>query len=211
MRPGMEILPRPSDEGDCILSSRSAEPNVYQRPHTLAEVVRRAETGMDWDMALAEFLDTFYFALRGYPGPDPQSCLDAEPAVVGDPVWQAQLGAIGEHLAARWYLVGPRWTHAPSRFLNVPHYPSGTERYKGWYFVQSPTAFRRRMIFTEAEPLRRARFPCAAFFERDRRRGYQWTDGTVKSVFAGADPGAGVLDDTDSRPRALNPAAPHCA
>jgi hypothetical protein len=27
------------------------------------------------------------------------------------------------------------------------------------YLAQSPTAFRRRLIFTEAEPLRRARMP----------------------------------------------------
>jgi hypothetical protein len=166
---------------------------------------------MDWDMALAEFLDTFYFALRGYPGPDAQSCLDAEPAAVADPVRQAQLGAIGEHLAARWYLVRPRWTDASSRFLKVPHYPSGTESYKGWYFVQSPTAFRRRMIFTESEPLRRARFPYAAFFERDRSRGYQWTPGAVKAVFADADPSAHAPDYTGNRSTAFNPAAPHSA
>jgi hypothetical protein len=161
---------------------------VYQRPHTLAEVVSRVEAGVAWDIALPEFLDTFYFALRGYPGPGPQSCLHAEPAAVADPVWQAQLGAIGEHLAERWFLTKPRWANHQSRFLAIPHFPSGTERYKGWYFVQSPIAFRRRMIFTEAEPLRRARFPRAEFYERDLARGYAWTAGAFQAVFGETGP-----------------------
>ncbi len=33
----------------------------------------------------------------------------------------------------------------------------GEERMKGFLLAESPSAFRRRMIFTEAEPLRRAR------------------------------------------------------
>jgi hypothetical protein len=157
-----------------------------RRPYTMAEVVERVDAGVPWDIALPEFLDTFYFALRGWPGPDPQVCLDAEPAAVDDPVWHAQLGAIGEHLALRWHQATPAWTRDPSRFLKAPYYPSGTESYKGWYFVQSPTAFRRRMIFTEAEPLRRARLPHPSFYARDLARGYQWTAGARRAVFGSA-------------------------
>jgi hypothetical protein len=179
---------------------------VYQRPHTLAEVVSRIEAGITWEIALPEFLDTFYFALRGYPGPGPQSCLDSEPAAVTDPFWQAQIGAIGEHLAERWFLTKPRWTNHKSRFLAAPHFPHGTERYKGWYFVQSPIAFRRRMIFTEAEPLRRARFPRAEFYERDLARGYIWTAGAVRAVFGEARPSA--VQIVMQRPAVNSSAAP---
>jgi hypothetical protein len=35
----------------------------------------------------------------------------------------------------------------------------GSERMKGILLVESPSAFRRRFIFTEAEPLRRATMP----------------------------------------------------
>ncbi len=159
-----------------------------QRPVTMADVIERTKAGVPWDIALPEFLDTFYFALRGWPGPAPQSCLDPEPPPIDDRTWHAQLGAIGEHLALRWHLTTPRWTGQASRFLTEPYFPSGTENYKGWYFVQSPTAFRRRMIFTEAEPLRRARFPHAAFYARDAARGYCWHEGAVRVVFGASAP-----------------------
>lgn len=160
----------------------------------MADVVERTNAGVPWDIALPEFLDTLYFALRGWPGPKPQVCLDAEPATLADVAWQAQLGAIGEHLALRWHLSVPPWTNQPSRFLDAPFFPSGTETYKGWYLVQSPTAFRRRMIFTEAEPLRRARMPHAAFHARDVARGYRWANGTYRAVF-GCDPRETIRDE----------------
>jgi len=35
----------------------------------------------------------------------------------------------------------------------------GSERMKPFYLAESPSAYRRRFIFTEMEPLRRARMP----------------------------------------------------
>lgn len=154
-----------------------------RRPFTLAEVADRLEAGDDWSMALPEFLDTFYFALRGYPYPSPQNCLDAEPAPLDDPVRHAMLGAVAEHLAQRWHQRVPAWVHQPSRFLKAPVFPGDTQQYRGYYFTQSPVAFRRRMIFTEAEPLRRARFPRAEFHARDVARGHTWTRGAMLGVF----------------------------
>ena len=70
------------------------------------------------------------------------------------------LGAVGEHLARRWNLRGmPAWTDHPSRFLHEPYFTTPIEKLKAMLLAQSPLAFRRRMIFTEAEPLRRARMP----------------------------------------------------
>ena len=130
------------------------------RPHTLAEVVRRELDGEDRGMALAEFLDTFYIALQRRGHAAAQVCLDEEPATHADPVFQAYLGAVGEHLALRWGLKVPRWTNDPSRFLRRPHFTAkGMDGLKAMCIAESPTAFRRRLIFTEAEPLRRARLP----------------------------------------------------
>ena len=53
---------------------------------------------------------------------------------------------------------GPQWTEAPERFLTRPAF-MGPERMKAFLLMESPSAFRRRMIFAEAEPLRRARMP----------------------------------------------------
>lgn len=90
----------------------------------------------------------------------------------GDPRVDALLGAIGEHLCRRWNLGGPpAWTDDRSRFLSQPWF-MGHERMKGFYLAESPSAFRRRMIFTEAEPLRRARMP---------RDGRWWAYETMRS------------------------------
>ncbi len=130
------------------------------RPRTLAEVVRREEGGEDRRMALAELLDTFYLTLQREGRTAAQACLDEAPSPHADPVFHAYLGAVGEHLALRWGLQVPHWTNHPSRFLRRPHFTAqGMEGLKAMCIAESPTAFRRRLIFTEAEPLRRARLP----------------------------------------------------
>ena len=55
----------------------------------------------------------------------------------------------------------PPWTDDPSRFLDEPYFTTPIENLKAMLLAQSPLAFRRRMIFTEAKPLRRARMPRA--------------------------------------------------
>jgi hypothetical protein len=45
------------------------------------------------------------------------------------------------------------------RFLDTPFFPDGLQLMKPILLQDSPIAFRRRLIFTEAEPLRRGRFP----------------------------------------------------
>ena len=72
---------------------------------------------------------------------------------------RAYIGAVGEHLARRWGLDIPAWADDPRRFLDEPHFPDYMELAKPVFLRDSPIAFRRRLIFTEAEPLRRARFP----------------------------------------------------
>lgn len=130
------------------------------RPSTLAEVVRREQEGEDRGMALAEFLDTFYIKLQCEGRAAAQGCIDQPPPTQSDPIFHAYLGGVGEHLALRWGLVVPRWTNDPSRFLRRPHFTSqGMDGMKAICLAESPTAFRRRLIFTEAEPLRRARLP----------------------------------------------------
>ena len=126
------------------------------RPSTLAEVARRRNEGEGLSALLREFLDHFYGAL---PGPPAATCLAEEPAVLPEPNEHATLGAVAEHLARRWHLPIPAWTGDPSRFLTRPHFTTPLEGMKPLLLVESPIAFRRRLIFTEAEPLRRARMP----------------------------------------------------
>ena len=125
------------------------------RPTTLKEAVDRiirGERGLD---AIKEFLDEFYLS-----GPaERQRMIAEEPGLTGGAFQDAYVGAVGEHLARRWGLDIPAWADDPHRFLKTPHFPEYMEFAKPVFLRDSPIAFRRRLIFTEAEPLRRARFP----------------------------------------------------
>ena len=126
------------------------------RPHTLAEVARRHNTGEDFSALLREFLDEFYGAVRHG---EAAAYIADEPEPLPDLQEHASLGAIGEHLARRWRLPIPAWTEDASRFLHRPYFTTTLEGLKALLLAESPIAFRRRLIFTEAEPLRRARMP----------------------------------------------------
>ena len=139
------------------------------RPGTLAEVLQLVREGEKLRFCLAGFLDDFY----GNTDPGSRARHVAkDPGLADDPKMNALLGAIGEHLAMRWNLgTPPGWTNQPERFLNRPWF-MGHERMKGFLLAESPLAFRRRFIFTEAEPLRRATMP---------RDGRWWAYETIRS------------------------------
>jgi hypothetical protein len=128
-----------------------------KRPDTLAEVARRVSAGAAFGPTLSEFLDEFY------QHPEWRAAMIAdEPIRLPDAREHALLGAVGEHLARRWNLTIPAWTDDQSRFLHEPYFTTPIENLKAMLLAQSPLAFRRRLIFTEANPLRRARMPRAA-------------------------------------------------
>jgi len=124
------------------------------RPGTLAETIAPVDGLVR--TRLVGFLDAFYL------DPDVASQrarVEAEPARTGDARTDAYLGAVGEHLCNRWMLGDPPlWVDDPCRFLHSSWF-MGSERMKAFMLRESPSAFRRRMIFTEAEPLRRIVMP----------------------------------------------------
>jgi hypothetical protein len=129
------------------------------RPQSLADVARTArEDPSELYIALDEFADEFYL-----DHPDKvsqQRRIDVVPDVVGDPLIDTLLGAVGEHLAQRWGLRVPDWTQRSAHFaLESPHFMPDARELRGVLIVESPPAFRSRLIFTGAEPLDRARFP----------------------------------------------------
>jgi hypothetical protein len=139
------------------------------RPGTLAQVLQLVRSGEKFRFCLAGFLDEFY----GDGSTKARaSRIWEDPGLTSDARLNALLGAIGEHLAIRWNLgVPPAWTSEPERFLDRPWF-LGHERMKGFFLAESPLAFRRRFIFTEAEPLRRASMP---------RDGRWWAYETIRS------------------------------
>jgi hypothetical protein len=129
------------------------------RPQTLAEVARRArEAPSEFSVSLSEFADEFYL---DHPDKDAQQRrIDPVPEPLGEPLTDALIGAVGEHLAQRWGLRVPNWTHRPDHFaLEEPYFLPDSKALRGVLIVESPPAFRSRLIFTGVEPLDRARFP----------------------------------------------------
>jgi hypothetical protein len=130
------------------------------RPHpvTLAEVARWTAEGRDILAVLVdEFLDAFYEETA----PERRQAMIAEePPRLGRERDDAWLGAVAEHLARRWSLRIPRWAATDDRDVAEPWFVGAMgKRLAPMLLVESPIAFRRRRIFTEAEPLRRARMP----------------------------------------------------
>jgi hypothetical protein len=132
------------------------------RPQTLADVAEIArQNSSEFPMALDEFVDEFYL-----DHPDKmaqQRRLDVIPSSVANPLIDAWIGAAGEHLAQRWGLRVPNWTQRDIHFaLQDPVFLPPDVALRGIVIVESPPAFRSRLIFTRAEPLARARFPKSA-------------------------------------------------
>jgi hypothetical protein len=129
---------------------------------TLAEAVARyLQRGQPHDAAFSVLLDEFLDGF--YEETDPVrrgAMIDEEPSWTGDERKDAYIGAVGEHLARRWGLAIPAWTENPRRAVAEPWFVGMMGvGLAPLLLVESPIAFRRRRIFTEAEPLRRARMP----------------------------------------------------
>ena len=140
------------------------------RPESLDEAVVRALAGEDYSRLLPEFLDTFYGLVSDKALARAYDAIAEPPPYFDDRVRDAFVGATAEHLARRWSLPAiPDWTDDPRRFLDRPYYDVHTQAMRVTNFVQSPLAFRRRLIFIEPEPLRRARMPRASGCSPERR------------------------------------------
>ncbi|MDO9709669.1 hypothetical protein [Paracraurococcus lichenis] len=133
------------------------------RPHptSLAEAVRWAAEGGDaLAVTIDEFLDAFYTETD--PGRR-AAMIREEPPRLGRERDDAYVGAVAEHLARRWGLPVPAWAAADDREVSEPWFVGSMGKSLApLLLVESPIAFRRRRIFTEAEPLRRARMPLDA-------------------------------------------------
>jgi hypothetical protein len=121
----------------------------FRRPRTLAEVVAAAKRDGDVYARLREFLDHFYRHAS-----ERREMLREEPPLFEDDVANAYLAATAEHLAIRYRLSIPAWVHDKRRFLHMPHF-TGPRGMKAMLLAESPTAFRRRMIFVGYDPLGR--------------------------------------------------------
>ena len=123
-----------------------------RRPRTLAEVARRVVADeQPFDLALSEFLDVFYAV------PDEREAAIAEAPARLAGVQDAYICAVAEHLAEVCGLTVPDWAENRGLDLRHPFFAGGLESLKAVLHVESPTAFRRRMLFVSRNALSRAR------------------------------------------------------
>lgn len=123
------------------------------RPKSIADIAARTNAAPGtFDLAVREFLDA-------WQGMNPDERTEAardEPAPIGA-VQDAYLAALAEHLSLSDDRAVPSWTCGKSRFLEQPFFAGGLESLKAILLVESPLAFRRRLIFIGADSLFRPR------------------------------------------------------
>jgi hypothetical protein len=123
------------------------------RPATIAEVAQLAlSRSKAFDLATREFLDAWH----DMSAATRKAALAEEPLPVGR-VHDAYLAALAEHLALSQRMDIPSWTAGTRRFLTEPFFAGGLESLKATLIVESPLAFRRRLIFISANALSRPR------------------------------------------------------
>ena len=125
--------------------------NTNFRPATVAEVAARAiaEPG-SFDRSVREFLDHW----QSLSSAERADSIQQEPRSIGA-VQDSYLAALAEHLALSARLAVPEWTETSRRFLSEPFFAGGLESLKATLIVESPAAFRRRLIFISANALDR--------------------------------------------------------
>lgn len=124
---------------------------VQNRPGTIAEIAHRANThSQHFDISVREFLDQW----QNMPQTMRAAAIAQEPASIGV-IQDAYLAGVAEHLALSDCIEVPGWVQEPDRFLDVPFFAGGLESLKAILLVESPLAFRRRLIFISADALSR--------------------------------------------------------
>ena len=127
--------------------------NLFRpKPGSLSEVVRRVKAGeQNFDPSLREFLDSFY--ANGHAR---QQAIAERPDSL-DAVHDAYVAAVAEHLARVHELPIPDWTEIHGNELHEPFFSGGLQSLKGVLVAESPTAFRRRLLFVSKDALSRPR------------------------------------------------------
>ena len=123
-----------------------------RKPDSLGEVVRRVKAGeQKFDPSLREFLDSFYANADAR-----QRAIEAQPDSI-DAVHDAYVAAVAEHLARVYGLSIPEWSETHGNGLHEPFFAGGLQSLKGVLTAESPTAFRRRLLFVSKDALSRPR------------------------------------------------------
>jgi hypothetical protein len=131
---------------------RVVKPWEAPLPQSLRELVSYVHAPDGWEPFSRAFLDGFYSADQD----GKQAMIGDEPPLTDDEYLNAFVAGMAEHLAASYGLKVPAWSwNSRSRFLRKPVFPCNLEGLKAYLLSSTPSAFRRRLIFTGDNPLYR--------------------------------------------------------
>ena len=123
------------------------------RPMTVADLAAYLSQAEDdktrWKLVW-EFLEEY----RWEQAEAQPALLADEPTPVGDERWDALLGALAVHLAARLDLAPPAWTEF--RVLGRPWFPAELPVQRADALVHAPAAFRKHGVYLSAADLEAA-------------------------------------------------------
>jgi hypothetical protein len=126
------------------------EAGMAYQPMTLVELAghlsRQPDEKIRWKHVW-EFLEEY----RWEPAANQESLLLDEPPTTGDTQWDALLGALAEHLAARLDRAPPDWSRL--RILDTPWFPSSLRSKRMEALVWAPAAFRKHGVYLSAHDL----------------------------------------------------------
>jgi hypothetical protein len=134
----------------------------FRRPRTLYDVSVNVRFELQsFDARLRKFLDHFY----AKPGRR-MAAVQREPLGLDD-LRDAYLAATAEHLVRCHDLPIPDWTEVHGRPLVRAHFAGGLESLKPLLTIESPLAFRRRMLFVSKDAPFRPRMGAENSSQRD--------------------------------------------
>jgi len=115
---------------------------IIDRPKTLKAVVARIQSGMAYQSVIKEWKDGVLSSDIG----DRSRFWVEEPPLTGDKVIDTYLAGMAEHLSVQSDQLPPEWVNHPPRFLSRPIFFGG-ENSREWLAAETPSAFRRRLLF----------------------------------------------------------------
>ena len=125
------------------------------RPHTLAdaaaEVARALASGGDPLIPIRDFVDDY----RRTASAARPRLSQQEPRLTGDVRFDAYLAAMAEHFALQEGYPPPEWVEGQGRFLHRAWFREPREGFWPMALVQTPPAFRRRLVFIEESEFER--------------------------------------------------------
>ena len=135
------------------------DPTALDSALTLSDTANAINNTTDDDTKLRYFFEFMRGAQAA--GPGAIRLIDTEPPLIGQPRFDALLGAAAEHIATQHGEPGPLWSVTLERFLPHAWWVSDLPSGRALALVGAPASFRRRAIYLDRHDLETDETPMA--------------------------------------------------